>query len=254
MVKEFVKKRIGISAIQFKNDADTIKQIKESMGDSFNGVEPNGTMDTETPEGTMIAPEGDYIIKGANGGSYPCKPDIFEKTYGSAGTTFIERMEQEIIELKDKFSKLSKFIISDKFEGLKHEVKITMMMQAYAMEKYLYSLESRYRDVKDGVVAEINYQGFDIALHFMKIGYVVPRSSNPDVIYSMQVPAGIEGMNIISKMTSLPYSIKKIIDKPIDKKEIKYRNQFLAFNTITNEATCFCPTTDGLCATDWSVL
>lgn len=25
--------------------------------------------------------EGDYIIKGVNGEFYPCKPDIFEKTY-----------------------------------------------------------------------------------------------------------------------------------------------------------------------------
>lgn len=35
----------------------------------------------ETPEGTMIARAGDYIIKGINGEIYPCKADIFEKTY-----------------------------------------------------------------------------------------------------------------------------------------------------------------------------
>ena len=29
----------------------------------------------------MIANVGDYIIKGINGELYPCKPDIFEKTY-----------------------------------------------------------------------------------------------------------------------------------------------------------------------------
>ena len=29
----------------------------------------------------MTATEGDYIIKGVNGEFYPCKPDIFEKTY-----------------------------------------------------------------------------------------------------------------------------------------------------------------------------
>lgn len=29
----------------------------------------------------MIAKAGDYIIKGVNGEIYPCKPDIFEKTY-----------------------------------------------------------------------------------------------------------------------------------------------------------------------------
>lgn len=34
-----------------------------------------------TLEGTMIANEGDYIICGVNGEYYPCKPDIFKKTY-----------------------------------------------------------------------------------------------------------------------------------------------------------------------------
>lgn len=34
-----------------------------------------------TLEGDMIANEGDYIIKGVQGEFYPCKPDIFEKTY-----------------------------------------------------------------------------------------------------------------------------------------------------------------------------
>ncbi len=35
----------------------------------------------ETLEGTMEGRGGDYIIKGVNGEIYPCKPDIFKKTY-----------------------------------------------------------------------------------------------------------------------------------------------------------------------------
>lgn len=34
-----------------------------------------------TLEGVMIARENDWIIRGVNGELYPCKPDIFEKTY-----------------------------------------------------------------------------------------------------------------------------------------------------------------------------
>ena len=34
-----------------------------------------------TPEGTMEAHSGDYIIRGVKGEIYPCKPDIFEMTY-----------------------------------------------------------------------------------------------------------------------------------------------------------------------------
>lgn len=35
----------------------------------------------KTLEGTMIANTGDYIIRGIKGEIYPCKADIFEKTY-----------------------------------------------------------------------------------------------------------------------------------------------------------------------------
>ena len=38
-------------------------------------------MDIETLEGTMHANKGDWIITGVHGEQYPCKPDIFEKTY-----------------------------------------------------------------------------------------------------------------------------------------------------------------------------
>ena len=35
----------------------------------------------KTLEGTMVAKAGDYIIRGVNGEIYPCKADIFQKTY-----------------------------------------------------------------------------------------------------------------------------------------------------------------------------
>ncbi len=35
----------------------------------------------KTLEGIMLAKAGDYIIRGVNGEIYPCKADIFEKTY-----------------------------------------------------------------------------------------------------------------------------------------------------------------------------
>jgi hypothetical protein len=33
----------------------------------------------------MRAKRGDYIIRGVNGEIYPCKPDVFEKTYEKVG-------------------------------------------------------------------------------------------------------------------------------------------------------------------------
>jgi len=55
-----------------------------------NGVYRSGTDRTapgmphyhvDTLEGGHIASPGDWIITGIKGERYPCKPDIFEKTY-----------------------------------------------------------------------------------------------------------------------------------------------------------------------------
>ncbi len=42
---------------------------------------PHVDMEIITLEGDMKVNIGDYIIKGVNGEFYPCKPDIFKKTY-----------------------------------------------------------------------------------------------------------------------------------------------------------------------------
>lgn len=41
----------------------------------------------ETLEGTMMANPGDWIITGVNGEQYPCKPDIFAKSYDPVDAT-----------------------------------------------------------------------------------------------------------------------------------------------------------------------
>lgn len=66
---------------------DTWKQVGEFMwGEaernhrwSYSSI--TGTIRIATLEGTMTAQPGDWIIKGVHGEFYPCKPDIFEKTY-----------------------------------------------------------------------------------------------------------------------------------------------------------------------------
>lgn len=45
-------------------------------------ISPNdGALMIRTLEGDLKASYGDYIIKGIKGEFYPCKPDIFEKSY-----------------------------------------------------------------------------------------------------------------------------------------------------------------------------
>jgi hypothetical protein len=49
----------------------------------------------ETLEGTMIVSRGDWIITGANGEKYPCKPDLFEKIFEPVERELVEMMEED---------------------------------------------------------------------------------------------------------------------------------------------------------------
>lgn len=44
-------------------------------------IKGQGDLYIATLEGDMLVSVGDYVIQGVNGELYPCKPDIFEKTY-----------------------------------------------------------------------------------------------------------------------------------------------------------------------------
>lgn len=47
----------------------------------INAMRTVAEMFINTLEGTMKASPGDWIITGVNGEQYPCKDDIFRKTY-----------------------------------------------------------------------------------------------------------------------------------------------------------------------------
>lgn len=76
---KYRKKPVVIEAIQWKGTLDSLTEIAAWGGEEF--FVENGKIEIETLEGTMTASVGDYIIKGLHGEFYPCKPDIFEKTY-----------------------------------------------------------------------------------------------------------------------------------------------------------------------------
>ena len=84
--QQFRKKPVVIEAIQLTwgnwNEICDFVDPKY-FGGGFNPtLKPSGLgLRINTPEGTMEALENDWIIKGVNGEFYPCKPDIFEKTY-----------------------------------------------------------------------------------------------------------------------------------------------------------------------------
>ena len=77
---KYRKKPVEIEAVQWM--ADNFVEVDEFMGDCPHSTYPaEGKVEINTLEGTMLATVGDWIIRGVNGEYYPCKPDIFEKTY-----------------------------------------------------------------------------------------------------------------------------------------------------------------------------
>ena len=78
------KKPVTVEAIQWTND--NIVEIQAFCKDAefetrYNNMGIWLDLYINTLEGRMKASNGDYIVKGVNGEFYPCKPDIFEKTY-----------------------------------------------------------------------------------------------------------------------------------------------------------------------------
>lgn len=98
---KYRKKPVVIEAVQLK--VDNFDAVCDFMGgtpvpkhnpdfgidEHGNTNEPYLGVYIETLEGKMLASYGDYIIKGVNGEFYPCKPDIFEKTYDKANDSSV---------------------------------------------------------------------------------------------------------------------------------------------------------------------
>lgn len=81
MKQKFRKRPVVIEAIQFdgQNYGEMLHFIGESMGKVADS--PHRKLLINTLEGIMTADEGDWIIKGIKNEFYPCKNDVFEKTY-----------------------------------------------------------------------------------------------------------------------------------------------------------------------------
>ena len=80
-MSKYRKKPVVIEAMQF-TDSDKNRVFNFVTCNRYAAFEDeNPVLKIQALEGVMTASLGDYIIKGVNGEFYPCKPDIFEKTY-----------------------------------------------------------------------------------------------------------------------------------------------------------------------------
>lgn len=77
MIKTFVKKPVKVQAVQWTGDNyDEISSF--TNGNIFQYDE---IVVIKTYAGYQYVEKDDWIIRGVNGGFYPCTPDIFKKTY-----------------------------------------------------------------------------------------------------------------------------------------------------------------------------
>ena len=90
MIGKYVKKPVEVEAVEWTGK--NLEEIKQFVGDKLEywynetawevGKGPvTISIKIKTLEGDHYASYGDFIIKGVNGEFYPCKPDIFWKTY-----------------------------------------------------------------------------------------------------------------------------------------------------------------------------
>jgi hypothetical protein len=89
---QYRKKPVVVEAIQwdganhremfnFLGGEDTDYITASGLNFYIDWAKVEGGLIIKTLEGEHIASIGDFIIKGVQGEFYPCKPDIFEKTY-----------------------------------------------------------------------------------------------------------------------------------------------------------------------------
>ena len=82
-MKKYRKLPIVIEAVQLiePNIPSTLASWCNGKVCGTGDVSKKVWIEIETLEGTMTTNYTDWIIKGVNGEFYPCKNDIFEKTY-----------------------------------------------------------------------------------------------------------------------------------------------------------------------------
>ena len=88
-VKQYATKPNIKKAMYFDGSADSVQKVRQWLGKACLDVHyaqqiaehAGHSIKVGTLEGPHIASPGDYIIQGLKGEFYPCKPDVFKKSY-----------------------------------------------------------------------------------------------------------------------------------------------------------------------------
>jgi hypothetical protein len=81
-MKRYRKKPVVVEAVRLDEDnRNEVAQWSGGVLTTLEACDAHLNIYIKTLEGIMTAIPGDWIIKGVNGEFYPCRDDIFRKTY-----------------------------------------------------------------------------------------------------------------------------------------------------------------------------
>lgn len=109
MIKSYTKLPVTVEAIQW--NGKNLKEVTSFISgkpvdlseyaavfawERYENIISDKGLTINTLEGDMKASIDDYIIKGVNGEFYPCKPDIFNKTYQESNSPNAQEFEEVV--------------------------------------------------------------------------------------------------------------------------------------------------------------
>lgn len=217
------KKPIVIEAVLYDWD-DNEKCADEAQDEVADFMDANIVIDSdddieiETLEGTMCAKKGDYIIKGIAGEFYPCKPDIFAKTYDQVNeTTCTAPQDPDHVLTEDEVKRLN---------------ETGSLCDCADFTQY----------GGDCPIEEGDEFDFGSAVYLLKIGKKVARKGwNGSGMFVYYVPAAsypVERNNLETMGGQFPDDM------------VPYR-EYLALKTAQGDVATWAPSVSDALATDW---
>lgn len=226
---KFRKLPVVIEAIHYDWDdnekcADEAQdEIADFMDDNI-VIDSDDDIEIETLEGTMYAKKGDYIIKGVNGEFYPCKPDIFAKTYEKVNESVCTAPQDPDHELTD--------------DEIKRLNETGSLCDCADLPRNIFQQEFIPNERDD---SDIKFD-FGIAIRKLKEGKKVARKGwNGSGMFVYYVPAAsypVERNNLETMGGQFPDDM------------VPYR-EYLALKTAQGDVATWAPSVSDALATDW---
>ncbi len=208
------------------------------------------------PENAYIEEYSDnkgYLVIYKDGYKSWSPANVFEEAYKVAETA-LDRVNIEDVELREKITKLSDFILTNpKFKELSRGTQAMLVAQLHSMSAYSNLLSLRQSCMEGGVDCQPYMLSFEQILPLLREGYAIRRNgwNGKGLMVFKQVPAHIT-LEIIPKMPSLPDEAKRLILAHND--HIDYTSQCLIYNPETGRANSWVPSISDVFATDWELV